>query len=353
MFINIRVILYCMSEQESKSIHNQNQENSILNVGEMNSCDDMENAYNKLLSDLVDAIIEGYDSDRFTELMDTLAIAGSYSTKNKFLIQAQNTDVIGPFNGYNQWINNFGRIPEKGTDALWILAPCTMKYCDKSDDPCKYCDDCDDKCDNTRDVVVGYKSVTTFAYSQTVEMSEEDKPDDTKDITVLSQKKATSEVDKKKLNELYNELIQLYERFGFNVNEISSKENWDISSSARGYYEHKNDNISVRNFRLSEKSESVNIEERISTLIHEIAHYLLDHKNEDLSDSKMEMEAESVAYIVCQSLNINTDAGVYISSHLQNEISNLTEREEVKDIVQDSIDRIGETSSKILEGIRK
>lgn len=71
-----------------------------------------------------------------------------------------------------------------------------------------------------------------------------------------------------------------------------------------------------------------------------------------ISDSKKELEAEAVAYIVCQRLGIQTDSGVYIASHLREE-ADLTDRKGVRKLVEDSIERIGDTSSQILEAVRE
>lgn len=328
------------------------QEDSILDVDNMESSDDMEQTYSELVDELVTVVKDGRESEQFEELMDTLAVAGNYSAQNKFLIKVQDPNAIGPFNGYNQWINNFGRVPEEGTSALWVLAPNTVDYCEDSDDPVKYCDECDE-CDDTRSVLVGFSSVPTFAYSQTVELPEEDKPDNIKDISVISEKEVQTSNDKNKMIEWYESLIQSYEDNGFEVKEAEDTEEWDVSTGARGYFKHDDKSITIRNFRIGNENNTVNVEERLSTLIHEVAHSYLEHDEESISDSKKEMEAEAVAYIVCQRLNIETDAGVYISNHLSSEIEDLTDEEQIRDLVVDSVERIGDVSGQIIEGIRQ
>lgn len=339
-----------MSVQESK-LATTEQKESVFDVGEMSSSEDMEDAYDNVVENLVTEVMEGRQSEDFEELMDALAVAGTYSTRNKFLIQAQNSDVIGPFNGYNQWINEFGRIPEKGSDALWILAPVIVKYCDKSDEKPKYCGECENECEDTHKVMVDCKSVKTFAYSQTVELSEEDKPTDTNDISVISEKDVNTEEDKNKIDNWYQNLVVYYEEQGLEVDEVSDSQEWSLSTGARGFFEHEERSVTVRNFRVGNESQNVDIAERFSTLVHEVAHSFLKHDKENISDSRKEMEAESVAYIVCKRLNIDTDAGVYISNHLHTEV-NLENRSEVREVVEDSVERIGETSGEILEAIR-
>lgn len=331
---------------------NAEDRSSILDVEDMSSSDDMEDAYEGLVDTLVDVVVEGRKSDSFEELMDTLAVAGTYSSQNKFLIKVQDPNVVGPFNGYNQWINNFGRVPEEGTSALWVLAPNIVEYCNESDEKVEYCSDCEEDCEDTREVLVGFSSVPTFAYSQTVELSDEDKPNNIKDISVISEKEAQSEVDEKKLSTWYNNLISSYEEQGYDVEEVTEIDDWKISTGARGFFEHDDGSVTVRNFRIGDESEAVQIAERLSTLIHEVAHSYLSHDEENMSDGKKEMEAEAVAYVVCNRLNIDTDAGVYISNHLHSEIEDLTDREQVRGVVQESVERIGDVSGRILESIR-
>lgn len=324
---------------------------SILEVGDMGSSEDMENAYEELIEELVDEVVEGRKSENFRQLMETLAVAGTYSSRNKFLIKAQNPDVVGPFNGYNQWINEFGRVPDKGSDALWILAPIMVTYCEETNQKAKYCDECEEGCDDTYKLMVGCKSVTTFAYSQTVELSEEDKPENTKDISVISEKNAEATGDDKDVHYWYQNLTEFYENKGFGVSEIDDMENWELSTGARGFFEHNDRGVTVRNFKVEEDSDSVDIASRFSTLTHEVAHSLLRHDEETLSDSKKELEAEAVSYVVCQRLGIQTDSGVYIANHLRNE-ADLTNRKDVRKLVKQSVERIGEVSSEVLEGIR-
>lgn len=340
-----------MSVQRSQRASTEDS-SSILDVEDMSSSGDMEDAYEGLVGSLVDVVVEGRKSDSFEELMDTLAVAGTYSSRNKFLIKVQNPNAIGPFNGYNQWINNFGRVPEEGSSALWILAPNIVEYCDKSDEKVNYCSDCEEDCKDTREVLVGFSSVPTFAYSQTVELPDEDKPNNIKDISVISEKEAQSDVNEEKLSVWYNNLISSYEEQGYDVEEVTEIDDWKISTGARGFFEHSDGSVTVRNFRVGDESQNVQIAERLSTLIHEVAHSYLSHDEENISDGKKEMEAEAVAYVVCNRLNIETDAGVYISNHLNSEIKDLTDREQVRGVVRESIERIGDVSGRILESIR-
>lgn len=311
---------------------------------DMNSRQDMEDAYNELLDTLATEILNGRKSDNFKELVEKMAVIGDYSAQNKFLIKVQNNDVVGPFNGYNQWKNQYGRVPEKGSSALWILAPKLINFCIESDDPCKYCDECDDHCEDTRKKLVGYRGVKTFAYSQTVELDEEEKPDDVSEVQTVSAKDPSSELSSKQLQTWYTTLSQNMDE---TVTTVSDQSNWDPVDTPSGYYSPNTDEIHIRDFEIG--SEKRTDESKLSTLVHECAHALLH----DSSSANAELEAESVAYLVCNRLGIETESGVYISTHLQNQISEDSDIEDVKELIEDSIARIDDAATEIFERIQE
>lgn len=310
---------------------------------DMNSRQDMEDAYNELLDTLATEILEGRKSDNFTEFVEKMAVIGDYSAQNKFLIKVQNNDVVGPFNGYNQWKNQYGRVPEKGSSALWILAPKLINFCTESDDPAKYCDECSGDCEDTRKKLVGYRGVKTFAYSQTVELDDDEKPADVSDVETISVKDPSSDISAEQLQTWYKTLSQ---NMDVPINTVSDQANWSPVDTPSGYYSPNKNEINIRAFGIG--SETRTEEAKLSTLIHECAHALLH----DSASSNAELEAESVAYLVCKRLGIETESGVYISTHLQNQISEESDIEDVKELIEDSVARIDETATKIFERIQ-
>lgn len=323
---------------------------SILRARDMESAEEMEEVYEDLISELVDVVLQGKDSEEFKELMNTLGTVGNYSSRNKALIkiQSKGKDIVGPFNGYNQW-KQFGRVPKKGSDALWILAPVKLTYCDESEERAKYCSECDDRCEDTHKRMVGTKGVKTFAYSQTTELDE--KPSDVQDLSPICKRQTETDENKEVLKELYENLKVSVEQSGNDVLEVDNPNEWKLISSARGYdYDHGSE-IGIRNFDIGNPEESIDIDSRLATLIHEVAHLLL-HREEPRSSAVMEMEAECVSYAVCQNLGIKTDSGVYISNHLQSELGNDMDRESVRELVQESIERIGKTVSEIYDWLK-
>lgn len=329
-----------MSTQQTIEKHAENPFNTTFSDKE-----GMEEAYESLIQKIVSEIKNGSKTDSFKKTVDCLSITGSYSARNKALIYMQKPDVVGPFNGYKQW-KQFGRVPEKGSSAIWILAPINIKYCNESNEPVKYCEKCD-TCTESHYRMVGTRSVKTFAYSQTVELADEDKPENVKDISIVTEKNISTEKEKEKIQNAYNKLINFAEEQGMEVTEISDISEWSISKS-RGSYNPQTNKIKIRNFKIGNDAEKIPVESRFSTLVHEIAHGLLHNNMEkNLSKKQKELEAESVAYGVCKWFGIETESGVYISTFFKNELESNESEEYIKERVENSIERIAETISNI------
>lgn len=86
----------------------------------------------------------------------------------------------------------------------------------------------------------------------------------------------------------------------------------------------------------------------ISTCVHEVAHSLLHNKNSKLNLSKeqKEFEAESVAYVVCKNLNVDSKENNFLY------LANWVGKEDISDF-KDSLDRIQKTSNDILKYFEK
>ncbi len=81
----------------------------------------------------------------------------------------------------------------------------------------------------------------------------------------------------------------------------------------------------------------------ISTCVHEVAHSLLHNKDNELKLSKeqKEFEAESVAYVVCKNLNVDSKENNFLY------LANWTEEKDISEF-KDALNRIQKTSDKIL-----
>ena len=86
----------------------------------------------------------------------------------------------------------------------------------------------------------------------------------------------------------------------------------------------------------------------ISTCVHEVAHSLLHNKNNklNLSREQKEFEAESVAYVVCKNLNVDSKENNFLY------LANWVGKEDISDF-KDSLDRIQKTSNDILKYFEK
>jgi len=79
-----------------------------------------------------------------------------------------------------------------------------------------------------------------------------------------------------------------------------------------------------------------------SVKVHELAHEFLHHSGERLSKTQKETEAESVAYVVCQSIGLDTNTA--FSDYIQ-----LYKGE--KETLISSIQRIKNVSGRILQAL--
>ena len=108
----------------------------------------------------------------------------------------------------------------------------------------------------------------------------------------------------------------------------------NFKKSAYGYYSKSEGKIVVKD-NLSELQTT-------KTLIHELAHSLLHSDDDKKTREVKELEAESVAFVVCKYLNLDTDdySFPYILSW---------SGDEFKDILKESLAEIQKTADKIIE----
>lgn len=231
-----------------------------------------------------------FDSEKFKEYLTTMSKFHNYSFRNTMLILFQKPDASF-IAGYGAWQKNFNRQVKKGEKGIKILAPAPYKKTieetrfDKSGAPMK------DKDGNvittSREVTVpAFKVTTVFDLSQTAG-----------DELPQLAKQLTGDIEE-------------YERFFRALKDISPVpiELETFDRAANGYYHLEEKRIAIRN-DLSEM-------QTIKTAIHEIAHAKLhalpENDTKDLPEEKRpdnrtrEVQAESVAYTVCQHFGIDT-----------------------------------------------
>ena len=213
-----------------------------------------------LLARLTDGISKLTTSEQWQRYLDFQGRFHRYSANNVVLISMQCPEATRVA-GFNAW-RKMGRFVRKGEKAIWILAPMVYKQAEAADG------------DYER-VIRGFKPVAVFDLSQT---DGEELPE------VCNRLTADAPAD------LFERLRSVAEAHGFSVEdaELSGSVNGDCSHSERRI------RVEVRNAPA----------QRVKTLAHELAHALL-HEHFD-SRPLAELEAESVAYVTCQALGVDS-----------------------------------------------
>ena len=239
---------------------------------------------------LEQGITELFDSERYREYLRVMSKFHNYSFNNTLLIAMQKPDA-SLVAGFSAWKNNFGRNVMKGQKGIKIIAPSPFKIKQEMEkiDP------------HTQKPVIGkdgkpvteekeitipaYKVVSVFDVSQT----------EGRELPDIAVDELTGDVDR------YKDFFAALEKtspvpIGFEK----------IEGGAHGYYHLENKRIAI--------DEGMSQLQTLKTAIHEIAHAKLH--DIDLNAPKdeqprvdrrtREVEAESVAYTVCQHYGLDT-----------------------------------------------
>ena len=240
---------------------------------------------------LEQGITELFDSERYKEYLSVMSRFHNYSFNNTLLIAMQKPDA-SLIAGFNAWKNQFQRNVKKGEKGIKIIAPSPFKIKQETEkiDP------------DTRKPVIGkdgkpiteekeitipaYKVVSVFDVSQT----------EGRELPSLAVNELTSDVDR------YKDFFAALEKtspvpIGFEK----------IEGGAHGYYHLEDKRIAL--------DEGMRELQTLKTAIHEIAHAKLhdidpnapkDEQQPRVDRRTREVEAESVAYTVCQHYGLDT-----------------------------------------------
>ena len=277
---------------------------------------------------LEQGIKELFESERFKEYLRTMSKFYNYSFNNTLLIAMQKPEATYVA-GYTSWQRNFDRQVMKGEKGIKILAPAPYKAQEEREkiDPI------------TQKPVIGADGKTV---TETVEVL---RPA-FKVVSVFD----VSQTDGKELPDIIvDELkgtVENYEAFFDALKQESpvpiSFE--DIPGGAKGFFSPVESRIAIQ--------EGMSEIQTVKTAIHEIAHAKLhavkpDEKAapEDKKDRHTkEVEAESVAYTVCQRYGIET------SDYSFGYIAGWSSGKETKEL-KSSLDTIRKTAAEMIEGI--
>lgn len=253
-----------------------------------------ENTQYQKVKEITDQLEQGiqelFESERYMTWLRTMSKFHDYSLNNTLLIAFQKPDAT-LVAGYTAWQKQFGRQVQKGEKAIKILAPAPYKEKVEMEkiDPVTRTPilDADGKPVTEVQEVTrpAFKVVSVFDVSQT----------EGREIPSLG------------VDELSGD-VREYELF-FEALKRScpvSMEFEEIEGSVKGYYHQMEQRIAIR--------EGMSQVQTIKTAIHEMAHQRL-HAIDPLDEaaeivnqtrSSKEVEAESIAYTVCQHYGIDT-----------------------------------------------
>ena len=240
---------------------------------------------------LEQGITELFDSERYREYLRVMSKFHNYSFNNTLLIAMQKPDA-SLVAGFSAWKNNFGRNVMKGQKGIKIIAPSPYKVKQemKKIDP------------HTQQPIIGkdgkpvteekeitipaYKVVSVFDVSQT----------EGRELPDIAVNELTGDVER------YRDFFAALEKtspvpIGFE----------QIPGSSHGYYHLEDKRIAI--------DEGMSEIQTLKTAIHEIAHAKLhdidlnapENEQQPRIDRRTrEVEAESVAYTVCQHYGLDT-----------------------------------------------
>ena len=248
------------------------------------------------VKEITDQLEEGianlFESDAFKQYLTTLSKFHNYSLNNTLLIAMQKPDAT-LVAGYTAWQKQFGRQVQKGEKAIKILAPTPYKKMVNVEKQDPNTGEVLRNPDGTAQTEIqevmqsAFKIVNVFDISST----------EGKELPTIG------------VDELLGDVNQ-YENF-MNVLKAScpvpiSFE--QIDSGAKGYYHQTEQRIALQ--------EGMSEVQTVKTLIHEMAHQKLHAVNPTTKEPVgekgnqtrhvKEVEAESVAFTVCQHFGIDT-----------------------------------------------
>lgn len=229
-----------------------------------------------------------FDSDRYKEFLTAMSKFHDYSLNNTILIAMQGGNLVM---GFRQWEKEFDRHVKKGEKGIKIFAPApykVKKLVDKIDpETRKPMLDREGKAikEEKEITVPAFKVITVFDISQT----------EGKEFPDLSVKPLLADVEQ------YEDFFAALEKAS--PVPIAFEQ---ITNGANGYFSLTDKRIAIK--------EGVSELQAVKTAIHEIAHAKLHDVNLNAPPEQQnrvdrhtrEVEAESVAYTVCQHFGLDT-----------------------------------------------
>ena len=285
------------------------------------------------VQEITDKLEEGlkelFESEKYKTYLSTMSKFHNYSFNNTLLIAMQKPEAT-LVAGYKAWQKNFERHVNKGEKAIRILAPAPYKIKEERDklDPVTgemmFDENGMPQKEQVEVTIPAFRAVSVFDVSQT-----EGKP-----IPELEAQELLSTV------EGYEDFVQAL----MNVAPVPIGFE-DIPGDSKGYFHTEEKRIAVQ--------ENMSESQTLKTMVHEVAHSMLHNKEinrDDLMEvpakdrNTKEVEAESVAYTVCQHFGIDT------SDYSFGYIAGWSSGKDMKEL-KSSLDTIRKTASELITGI--
>ena len=285
------------------------------------------------VKEITDKLEEGlkelFESEKYKSYLSTMSKFHNYSFNNTLLIAMQKPEAT-LVAGYQAWQKNFNRHVNKGEKGIRILAPAPYKIKEERDklDPVTGEVMLDkDGMPQTEEVEIkipAFRAVSVFDVSQT----------DGEPIPELEAKELLPTV------EGYEDFIKAVT---FVAPVPVSFE--DIPGDSKGFFSPAEKRIAVQ--------EGMSESQTLKTMVHETAHSMLHDKevNKDIlapakDRNTKEVEAESIAYTVCQHFGIDT------SEYSFGYIAGWSTGRDMKEL-KSSLDTIRRTASELITGIEE
>ena len=285
------------------------------------------------VQEITDKLEEGlkelFESEKYKTYLSTMSKFHNYSFNNTLLIAMQKPEAT-LVAGYKAWQKNFERHVNKGEKAIRILAPAPYKIKEERDklDPVTgemmFDENGMPQKEQVEVTIPAFRAVSVFDVLQT----------DGKPIPELEAQELLSTV------EGYEDFVQAL----MNVAPVPIGFE-DIPGDSKGYFHTEEKRIAVQ--------ENMSESQTLKTMVHEVAHSMLHNKEinrDDLMEAPAkdrntkEVEAESVAYTVCQHFGIDT------SDYSFGYIVGWSSGKDMKEL-KSSLDIIRKTSSELITGI--
>lgn len=270
---------------------------------------------------LEQGVAEVFSSDKYKQFLDTMAKFPRYSVNNNILIMMQKPDaqICQSFTGWKE----MGRFVKKGEKGIKIIAPAPytiQREQNKLDESGRPMMDHDGEpiMESVEIKINAFKVVSTFDVSQT----------DGKELPSLSVDELMGSVD------------------GYGTFFEALKQSCpvpmtfeEIPGGAKGFYSQTEKRIAIQ--------EGMSEVQTVKTAIHEMAHqklHAIELGNKNLNRNSKEIEAESVAYTVCQHYGIDT------SDYSFSYVAGWSEGKEMPEL-KASLDTIRRAASEMISSI--